>query len=110
MRGLETNSGQDCRKIALERDMQCHLVRIDQIPVGTQALRLFVVDDELNAGIIDHRPDGRVIVSFAKQRGVDGIVPTISQLLVRQPNRLYVVLENDAFLPETFPKINSFYQ
>lgn len=90
--------------------MQCHLLSIEQIPIGTQALRLFIVDDELNAGIIDHRADGRVIVSFAKQRGVDGIIPTISQLLKRHPNHLYVVLENDAFWPETFPKIELLYQ
>ncbi len=90
--------------------MQCHLVRIDQIPIGAQALRLFVVDDELNAGIIDHRCDGRVVVSFARKHGIDGIVPTISELLKRQPDRLYVVLEDNAFWPETFPQISPLYQ
>ncbi len=85
--------------------MQCQLVRSDQLPIGAQALCLFVVEDELHAGIIEHRCDGRFIRSEASQSGTDGIVPTIGLLLKRQPELLYVVLENDAYWPEMFPRI-----
>ncbi|MFD1254634.1 hypothetical protein DEVEQU_02139 [Devosia equisanguinis] len=86
--------------------MRCDLVHIEQVPLGECALRLFVADAELTASIIEHRCDGRLVLSDAPKPGLDGIVPTITLLLQRRPDHLYVVLEQDAYWPETFPKLH----
>lgn len=87
--------------------MHCRILRVQRVPPGESALRLYIDDDELCAGIIEQRCDGRLSITAADQHGIDGIVPTIAQLLRQRPALLYVVIEDDAYWPDSFPKISA---
>ena len=89
-----------------------HYVRVlaEQIPRGGMALLLFVHKDQLCAGVMKHRHDGRLDrIVPADPRPQDlilGICRLMSQL--GPDEDLLVVLEPLAYWPEAFPQLRAF--
>jgi len=85
-------------------------VLAEQIPPGGMALLLFVHKDELCAGVMKRRPEGRldriVPADPRPQDLVLGICRLMSQL--DPDDDLLVVLEPFAYWPEAFPQLRAF--
>lgn len=79
----------------------------EQIPQGQTALLLFVHADELCAGVIQHRYDGRLDRRIPDEPSPRDLVLGICKLMADLPSDadLLVVLEPFAFWPECFPSL-----
>lgn len=90
--------------------MPCYVrVLAEEIPRGGMALLLFVHRDELCAGVMKHRDDGRleriVPADPQPQDLILGICRLMSQL--GPDEDLLVVLEPLAYWPEAFPQLRA---
>ncbi len=88
-----------------------HYLRVapEQLPQGRSALLLFIEDDALCAGIIEHRYDGRLSRLVGEQVGGGGLMPAICRLIQRQAAdaELFVVLDPAAYWPDAFPSLDA---
>lgn len=80
----------------------------EQIPMGQTALLLFVHHDELCAGAIEHRPDGRLDRRVPDNPSPHDLVLGICRLMADLPDNadLLVVMEPMAYWPVSFPKLH----
>jgi hypothetical protein len=78
-----------------------------QVRVGQTALLLFVREAKLCAGLIERRPDGRVVRHKPDEHNPVQIVSVISTLMEGQglDADLMVVLEEGAYWPDAFPAL-----
>ena len=81
-------------------------VKPEQIPAGRSALLLFIHDDALCGGLIEHRPDGRLRREVPDHPVPTDVVPMIGKLLAHQSGELvYIVIEDAAYWPDAFPQL-----
>lgn len=87
-------------------------VSAEQIPKGTMALLLFVDNDELCAGVIEHCTDGRLDRRVPDKPSPNDLVLVICRLMAKLPQSadLLVVIEPGAFWPDAFPELRKFYR
>jgi hypothetical protein len=83
-------------------------VSADQLPPGKTALLLFMQEDQLCAGEIERRYDGRLQRRLPQEPKTNDLVPTIARLMspFDENAELFVVIEEPAYWPEFFPKLN----
>jgi hypothetical protein len=80
----------------------------DTVPLGKTALLLFVHEAQLCAGTIEHRYDGRILKRLPAEPKPTQLVSVISGLMAgHAQDDLYVVIEADAYWPESFPLLNN---
>jgi len=81
----------------------------EQIPQGQTALLLFVHKDQLCAGVIQHRFDGRIERRVPEDPSPHDLVLGICRLMADLPDDadLLVVLDPQAYWPEAFPKLRT---
>lgn len=86
-------------------------VSTEQIPLGHLALLLFVDHDELCAGVIEHRPDGRLERRVPDNPSPHDLVLVICRLMAQLSSDadLLVVLEPGAFWPDAFPELRKMH-
>jgi hypothetical protein len=79
----------------------------EQIPLGQTALLLFVHHDELCAGVLEHRCDGRFDRRVPEDPSPNDLVLGICKLMAERDENsdLLVVLEPQAYWPDSFPKL-----
>ncbi len=84
-------------------------VSADQIPLGRTALLLFVHQDQLCAGAIEHRCDGRLDRRVPDDPSPNDLVLGICRLMADLPPDadLMVVLEPRAYWPSAFPRLHT---
>ncbi|PXA98995.1 hypothetical protein DMC47_05245 [Nostoc sp. 3335mG] len=85
-------------------------VTAEQIPAGQTALLLFVHRDQLCAGVLTRRFDGRMERRVPEDPSPKDLVLGICRLMADMPDdaELLVVLEQGAYWPEAFPKLRAF--
>ncbi|KKB77811.1 hypothetical protein VW35_14245 [Devosia soli] len=81
----------------------------EQIPLGQTALLLFVHQDQLCAGVVQHRCDGRIERRIPENPSPHDLVLGICKLMADMPDDadLLVVLDPLAYWPEAFPKLRN---
>ena len=80
----------------------------EDIPRGRTALVLFVDNDQLCAGVIEHCTDGSLDRRIPDKPSPFDIVLVICTLMAQSSgDDLYVVLEQNAYWPEAFPALRS---
>lgn len=84
----------------------------EDIPLGQTALLLFVHQNQLCAGVIQHRCDGRIERRVPEDPSPHDLVLGICKLMSEMDDDadLLVVLEAQAYWPDSFPKLRSFGQ
>lgn len=87
-------------------------VSVDQIPLGQLALLLFVDHDELCAGVIERRNDGRLERRVPPNPSPRDLVLVVCRLMAQLPPNadLLVVMQPGAFWPDAFPELRRFYR
>lgn len=87
-------------------------VSTEQIPLGGTALLLFVHNDQLCAGVMKHRCDGRLERLVPEDPRPQDLVLGICRLMsdLGPDEDLLVVLEPMAYWPEAFPRLRPFGQ
>jgi len=80
----------------------------DHIPLGQTALLLFVHQNELCAGALEHRADGRLDRRVPEDPSPHDLVLGICRLMADLPDDadLLVVMEPLAYWPASFPKLH----
>ena len=81
----------------------------EQVPIGRSALLLFVDGEDLRAGVIEHRCDGRLCRRIEGKAGGEGLMEVICQVIRKQPanGEIYVVLDPAAYWPDAFPALDA---
>lgn len=80
-----------------------------RVPVGKSALWLFVHRDQLCAGRIERRCDGRLMRHMSNEPSPAQLMVVICDLMAAQgaDADLYVVIDADAYWPDAFPSLDT---